>query len=980
VENNSNKKAESNHNFSFEKKEVNSYKSIDSDISSKSNKSFKKQHETNEFTDKYYYLDKNNNTTDKSYYYITIINVEKEISHEQNNSKKNTLTLNFKKLQNAAMKKQKQVVIIFEKGDSKSDIIKNEISNVIKSKFLVTVSHEINNPFSSINQIFEYFLEKNEESENLKYFQDLNFYSEYINFFLSILSINIKIDLNQDIVQEKKVNKLYFIIDTALKSFKKLLEDNKIKIKLQEKNISNLNSIEVNYDYNLLLLLIQSIIVFIKNVVPRKSYIKLIINEIDKKNKVLNRKSTKNIKHQTSPNNANNVNNANNGSNVNNVNNANNEFRIMINNNSIENFDQEKDYSSSSHFSTNSDNKFNEKRDLGLSLINEEEDDKIDNSQIKFNVKKASDTFNSINKINTNSNLPILLKNKLSALTVSSYKSSKIDDDSMVAGNNIRNINNESSDKVSSILNSFNLSKQNLFSKKDLFNLKNESRHLIKLTIENDDNDNFSSSWNSGLDNKLVISKSVITGELMENFIEKICKLMNIEFNISKENNQLKSVNLYVDTTYTIENENLKLNHNELNILEKEIITKNENVTKQNINKSLKKLDSLKTCNIDQLKNCKSILIDDDIKNHTIVKKTGRIKSETLLSYKKNSKFTFKNKSSSIYNMNTTNDNINVSLECQINDELIVPTERKIYSNNNLNFIKNKSSDSDVTNICTYDQNKFDFDKLKKIEITKYEEERNLKFFRENYEIKDESLSIALKNTNTFSNKDDNITSLNNNVISSPKVLNSKKNSGENENIIGYTRNTNKKNSNKISNKDNKISEKTTSKLKLIKLNSKLLDDLGNTTNKILLKDKNLIKFNENNFTDLENSNLIKSQKSSKKIINFSNKVYVEDHKIIDRKKSKRLSNNSKKSLISNINGSDSSCFHNLKKSTLLELLDFLENSNSVDIDVDKKEKLKTEIVKIINDNNLDCLNNYLKKKNNTQNFKLIKFKARHIQ
>jgi len=59
-------------------------------------------------------------------------------------------------------------------------------------------------------------------------------------------------------------------------------------------------------------------------------------------------------------------------------------------------------------------------------------------------------------------------------------------------------------------------------------------------------NAGFSSSWNSGYESELNISTSVITGPLIEDFLKNYSNLQNMNFKVSKQENQLKSITFQV--------------------------------------------------------------------------------------------------------------------------------------------------------------------------------------------------------------------------------------------------------------------------------------------------------------------------------------------------------------------------------------------------------------------------------------------------
>lgn len=502
------------------------------------NFNFKNMNE--EYVNKYYFIDKKNNISDEQYYFITLKIMNLFSSNPSNSFKQQKMdisnSINYistnQSCKSLICKNKRVLMISFEKGESKTQIIKDEINNVLKSKFLITVSHEIHNPFSAMNQIFESLL-NNEiiHDQNINEYQGLIYYFDYIKFFITVLSLNIKLDFSQEITQDIKPIKLFYLIDIAKRKFEKLLVESKIELEFSNsESCMNVNNIEGQYDNDLFLLLMQAIVVFIKNVVSRKSKVKLTISKFSKNNDKEYINSTENSN-----------------------NNEKNDLKIFLNDKDFDINKNNQDNiiiknelnndSNQSSFSIASESGYELKKEL-TTIKEEDELANNKNNNFKFKRLNSCDLNELINpniftntQKNKNKSLMSIKSLYSPILIKDSYKIKEID------GDKDKDLKKDKKLEKSKNYLKY-MSSKSIIS----YDSNNDGVHLIKFSISKKEDDGFSSSWNSGVENKLTISNSVMTGELMEGFINKLCKLMKIKLEISRDSNQLKCINLYVDT------------------------------------------------------------------------------------------------------------------------------------------------------------------------------------------------------------------------------------------------------------------------------------------------------------------------------------------------------------------------------------------------------------------------------------------------
>eukprot|EP00340_Litonotus_pictus_P012680 CAMPEP_0170537868 /NCGR_PEP_ID=MMETSP0209-20121228/102974_1 /TAXON_ID=665100 ORGANISM="Litonotus pictus, Strain P1" /NCGR_SAMPLE_ID=MMETSP0209 /ASSEMBLY_ACC=CAM_ASM_000301 /LENGTH=1280 /DNA_ID=CAMNT_0010839455 /DNA_START=964 /DNA_END=4806 /DNA_ORIENTATION=- len=204
-------------------------------------------------------------------------------------------------------------VLLIEEASSNISVMKEQLQNVIKTKFIITISHELNNPLNGLlhsidsllpqlnpeNNIFTNQKPGNSSNNlpvpginsnvvsvnNLSHVspkagvmtkmegEKLKFFSNYIAFFLNVLTINLKIRLNEKLNFEPSLFSFGETIETIYLGFKRVFKQRKINPKMED--IKALSHCNIEQDNTAFKLLLKAIFVFISNVSPKKSTVRI---------------------------------------------------------------------------------------------------------------------------------------------------------------------------------------------------------------------------------------------------------------------------------------------------------------------------------------------------------------------------------------------------------------------------------------------------------------------------------------------------------------------------------------------------------------------------------------------------------------------------------------------------------------------------------------------------------------------------------
>ena len=164
-----------------------------------------------------------------------------------------------------------KILIIDHSSSGGFNLMKSKIFDVIKSKFLITISHELNNPICTLQQSID-SLALGSPSKTRECLE-AKFYCGYINFFIQLLSLKMKMSLNENIRMFPSTILLGNLLLNNLKFSSILLKLQKIK--LAHPNLNELNKISLTYDYDHIELLLTACLIYIKSVSEKK--LKLII-------------------------------------------------------------------------------------------------------------------------------------------------------------------------------------------------------------------------------------------------------------------------------------------------------------------------------------------------------------------------------------------------------------------------------------------------------------------------------------------------------------------------------------------------------------------------------------------------------------------------------------------------------------------------------------------------------------------------------
>eukprot|EP00340_Litonotus_pictus_P011932 CAMPEP_0170536474 /NCGR_PEP_ID=MMETSP0209-20121228/102168_1 /TAXON_ID=665100 ORGANISM="Litonotus pictus, Strain P1" /NCGR_SAMPLE_ID=MMETSP0209 /ASSEMBLY_ACC=CAM_ASM_000301 /LENGTH=2202 /DNA_ID=CAMNT_0010837843 /DNA_START=1259 /DNA_END=7867 /DNA_ORIENTATION=- len=457
--------------------------------------------------EKYTYEDNRNNLNVDEYYFISLTavakrsfisktkTVEDTVNLKDSENDKEKLEKLERQLSDAEESSGRYLIVTVESGESRFSIMKNEIYSVMKSKFIVTISHEINNPLSALSHIVENLVSEKNEKVKMETWNKLQYYSKYIKFFLRMLSTKIKMDLNQSIPLDSMNFKLNYAITSVLDVFRRALQNEKISLTCPNLvDDSHINSITLNYDFSAFKMLIKGALMFIKSVCPKKTKVNLTIKnlrEISNSNKYSCRLS------QSSENT--------------NYKGQNNNLIIPLN---TEN---------------NQNNYLIEEIEENLDLIKPKQ---------KFSFGGG---MNSSNCPSPNTNHLTMIKEEEDNEDPLDKTMGKSNRGSTVNSKHFNTMTNKSIDSIGTS------------SSNALDDAKNKEKqnvamiYVIKFEIFSDLLEGgFMSSWNSGLEDKFMIVNSIVSGEIIEDFLNSYSNLMGIQMSTSKDNNQLKSIEFKV--------------------------------------------------------------------------------------------------------------------------------------------------------------------------------------------------------------------------------------------------------------------------------------------------------------------------------------------------------------------------------------------------------------------------------------------------
>lgn len=205
----------------------------------------------------------------------------------KNFDKKSKLTNNFKKYKKDVIEYrfmrhnlmfsvriqeiENYLVLIFENLDEEKKQIQNNLIKSIKNQYIITISHELNNPLNGLIHCIEE-LDLEEEEKKKQVVNKIKRFKFLIKFFLKNIITNFKFFLNEPIEKRASNISFGFILESIKRSLFEFYEYKNITV---VHDFSNLNNFVLNYDYFYFRYLLKNIFMYFYYKIPRND--KLII-------------------------------------------------------------------------------------------------------------------------------------------------------------------------------------------------------------------------------------------------------------------------------------------------------------------------------------------------------------------------------------------------------------------------------------------------------------------------------------------------------------------------------------------------------------------------------------------------------------------------------------------------------------------------------------------------------------------------------
>jgi CheY-like chemotaxis protein len=188
--------------------------------------------------------------------------------------------------------------------------IQNNIIKNIKTQYLLTLSHELNNPLNSLtHSVNEVISTKEEKKENKKFLKTMKINISLIKFFIKnfIFSLKMSFDKNTILQLDKKDEdnqvrclNLEYLFKMIKEKYSIFFDSKKITLDF---NFNPIENIYVTYDYEYFKSLIKNIFMYLFYKVDRNLGIKIEFNfEKELKimfNKIINKKGVNYLDHRT---------------------------------------------------------------------------------------------------------------------------------------------------------------------------------------------------------------------------------------------------------------------------------------------------------------------------------------------------------------------------------------------------------------------------------------------------------------------------------------------------------------------------------------------------------------------------------------------------------------------------------------------------------------------------------------------------------
>lgn len=394
----------------------------------------------------------------------------------------------------------------------------NNLSNIIHSNTFNnsnTNNNSDNNISSSLQHISKYNINNYNILQHIysemKIFKTdsiaINNYSNFIEFFFNILSINIKIKFDENLGFAPSQFKPKKLIVKTIKEFQFLYKQLKLEFSLVDEQ--EMSKIVIEQDKEALRKIIIAIITFIKDVSPKKTKVLVSLSKIEKnynEEECDEDYTDKRCKYNT------------------------NNLILYNKRNKRDSVYEKSNTYLSGCFGVEENIVANDNRNT-----RSKNTCRSSNSVINSDIKNNPSLFSRNSKKNSSKTIKTNKTNKTSKTTRSLNKS-------LNKSVNVTVINNLTQKSQPT-----NKSNNSLLSSTSNMNKKTQKiKYLLKFEsiLPSKKNSGFSSSWNQGFADVFSIKGSVATGELIEDFLNGFCSKQDIKFIIFRQDKQLKYITL----------------------------------------------------------------------------------------------------------------------------------------------------------------------------------------------------------------------------------------------------------------------------------------------------------------------------------------------------------------------------------------------------------------------------------------------------
>jgi len=135
-----------------------------------------------------------------------------------------------------------------------------KLFKMLKSQFLLTISHELNNPLNGLIGFCEKLIYEREPSKKVKLIDKIKKFKFSIKFFIKNLNLTSKIVLKDKLSMDPKNLNISHIILNVVKKFRSFFDNKKINYTIDLKNCQN---IVIIYDYNYLKFLLKNVLMYV---------------------------------------------------------------------------------------------------------------------------------------------------------------------------------------------------------------------------------------------------------------------------------------------------------------------------------------------------------------------------------------------------------------------------------------------------------------------------------------------------------------------------------------------------------------------------------------------------------------------------------------------------------------------------------------------------------------------------------------------